>query len=234
MSPRRMREPESRGADLAWSVLLVVASVLGGLAAADITHESSVVAVLFSLIVGAIMVVVLYSGLLDQRNPAAQRRAGPPAGHGPGGPAPGHALPPAGGRLPGEATVPLGPRDDAHAGERATLDPPVQPAAVRLVQSQAGGDWWEEHVAARSHGRPGRGSAQAGPRKVDLSQFLDQAHIAQCPNCAAFRVDVDNRAAEWLFGCQQCGQRWTWQPGTPWPAIHVRPDARGRANRPRA
>jgi hypothetical protein len=62
---------------------------------------------------------------------------------------------------------------------------------------------------------------------VDLSQFLDRALIAQCPRCGAFGVDVDNRAAEWLFACQECRQRWTWRPGTAWPAVQIRPETRG-------
>jgi hypothetical protein len=65
---------------------------------------------------------------------------------------------------------------------------------------------------------------------VPLSDFLDQALIAQCPRCGSFRVGADNRAAEWLFGCEECGQRWTWQPGSPWPAVQVRPNARRRAD----
>jgi hypothetical protein len=202
-----------RDANLAWSVLFVVAAVVGGLAAADLTRESTVVAVLFSLLVAAIMVIALYRGMFDQARPEVESQAGQPRGahraeQGP-------------------------PRQSAEPGaaQPGLVQPgPVQPGAVQLVQPQAGGSWWEGRAPAGAAQRP---APAAGRRPVPLSHFLDQALIAQCPKCGAFAVDVDNRAAEWLFSCQECRQRWTWQPGRPWPAVNVRPEARRRMDRPR-
>jgi hypothetical protein len=208
----RARRPEGTEQNLAWSALIVVASVLGGLAAADVTHESTRVALLFSLLVAAIMVVALYQGLVDQRRSLNEQRGG----LGPGGPVadPARAITGGGHRLSTETAPP-----------RRQPVLPVQPGVVQLVQRADSGAWWEGHTADRS-ARP-TGSAPA-PRAADLSQFLDKALIAQCPNCGAFRIDVDSRrAAELAFGCQECRYQWTWQPGHPWPAIQVRPSARG-------
>jgi hypothetical protein len=233
--------PGGQGANLVWSALFVVAAVVGGLAAADITRESSLVAVLVSLLVAAIVVIALYRGLLDQARPEEESQDGLPRG-----------VPPArrggsGGAHRADHDSLTQPRQPAQPGaaQPGAVQPDavkggaVQPGAVRLVQSQPGGGWWEAHVpsaSAQGHG-PGSGSGSGdapGPRPVALSRFLDQALIAQCPKCGAFAVDVDNRAAEWLFSCQECRQRWTWQPGRPWPAIHLRPEVRGRNDRPRA
>lgn len=227
--------PEDQGPNLAWSALFVVASVVGGLAAADVAHESAIIAVLFSLLVAAIMVILLYQGMLDG-DPDPGRPSVPAA---PGaGPAPGQARDmPAGHRVAGGQHRYDSSRDDFRDGMRPVAEPPTEPVrqgVVRVVQSQPGGNsgggWWEGHATARPSGR---GASPAAPRKVDLTQFLDQALIAQCPRCGSFRVDVDNRASEWLFRCQECGQGWPWEPGTPWPAIQVRPEVRGRPNRPR-
>jgi hypothetical protein len=218
--PGDMRKPEDKQADLAWFALLIVASALGGLAAADITRESNFVAVAVSLLIAAILVFAHYQGFLDPRGPAREPPVGPPAG-----PTPDRPVDPGMHRIDPGATIPP-------SGQRPVPDEPVKPGAVQLVQQQSsGGGWWEGHVTAPSGGRA---APSPGPRKVDLSQFLDQALIAQCPNCGAFKIDVDNRAAEWIFGCRECRRRWTWQPGRPWPPIQVRPNARGQTDRPRA
>jgi hypothetical protein len=228
-----MGGPEDSRTNLAWSALFVVASVFGGLAAADITHESSLIAVLFSLLVAIIMVILLYQGFLDER-PGAERRlggehrtaplprqepAGVPAGQGRGAPLGGAG-----------AGMHRSGGDGSQVSPRRAAESPVQPGVVKVVQPSGGGEWWQSHVAATSPApRSGPGAQPASrQRKVDLSQFLDQALIAQCPRCGAFAVDVDNRGPEWLFACLECPQRWTWQPGTPWPGVQVRPEARGR------
>jgi hypothetical protein len=240
--PRATREPGDNRRDLLWSALIIVAAVVGGLAAAAITNESTRVSVAVSVLIAAVVVLALYQGVFDRRQGAGRRRAG--AGPGPGGPGPG---PGPGGSGPKGPAVARAPAADAtgaerfgaetrppgqHDGQPPVPGAPVQPGVVRLIQQPppAGSAWWEEHQA----GTPDRRAARpAPPRQVALSQFLDQTLIAQCPNCGAFRIDVDNRAPEWLFRCLECGQRWTWQPGQPWPPIEVRPNARGRTDRPR-
>jgi hypothetical protein len=228
--------PEDQGPNLAWSALFVVASLLGGLAAADIAHVSAVVTVLVSLLVAVVMVILLYMGLLGQTRAGSPGGLGDvPVGHRAGSPAGGQhrhgaEMPPG---LPGQS-VHSQPRQ-AGAGPQTEPGVPARPVA-RLVQPPPGGQsdgeaWWQGHVADRA---PERTGSQPAPRAVSLSHFIDRAQIAQCPRCGAFRIDVDDRASEWLFECRECRQRWTWQPGTPWPDIQVRPEARGRPNRPRA
>jgi predicted Zn finger-like uncharacterized protein len=212
----RSREPEDKRADLAWSALFLVASVLGGLAAAKLTGESGPFAVALSLLVAAAMMVALYLGLLDQTDePSAGVRRG--AAH-----ASGHVAD-SGRQLSTENPGPAFP---------GAADPPVQPGVVQLVQQPSDGQaWWAGQAADQagqrlaSAARPG---TMANSGTADLSQFLSQALIAQCPNCGAFRIDVNShRPTEWAFRCQECHRQWTWRPGHPWPPVQVRPNARG-------
>jgi hypothetical protein len=214
-----------RGPDLAWSAALVVASVVGGLAAADITQEPTGWAVLISLVVAAVAVFALFQGWLGEIRPAY----GPPAGQGqPAGP-------PAGQRGPGGPGHPGAPRafpgspESVLDEERTEQYESVQPTLVRVVQQPGSGAWWEGQPP-----RPAGPAARPVSRRVELAQFLGQAVIAQCPNCGSFHVDFRNEAEPWVFWCGECRQQWPWQPGTPWPAIAVRPNARGRMHPPRA
>jgi len=222
-----MRGLRDRGPDLIWSAALAVASLVGGLAAADLTGESTLAAVVVSLVVAAIGVFALYQGWLDNIRPAYGQHAVPPGSHGPRA----GQGPPGG---PGYAAG-LGafrpPQDGDPDDQGIAQYDPVQPGLVRVVQQPGGVPWWEEHARLRPGGRVAR---TAGPRRVDLSQFLGQALIAQCPNCGSFHVDFRNQAEPWAFWCADCRQQWTWQPGDPWPAIAVRPRARGQLHPPRA
>jgi hypothetical protein len=74
--------------------------------------------------------------------------------------------------------------------------------------------------------------AHSRPRAADLSEFLGQVVIAQCPHCGAFRIDADTQSQDWLFACCGCAYQWSWRPGTPWPEVHVRPAERRRPGRP--
>jgi len=215
--PSGLRGSRDKGADLVWSAALVVTSVVGGLAAADITHESMGWALAVSLVVAAIGVVALYRGLLDDTGPAYGQHAGPPAGQSvPAGQAP-HAAQP----------LPAGPGYDPAAG--GARQEPVRPGLVQVVRQPGAPAWWDQQSPV-----PAAGRAAAPPRPVDLSRFLGQALVAQCPHCGSFHVDFDNRAEPWAFWCHECRQQWAWQPGTPWPPIAVRPRARGRMRTPGA
>jgi len=221
----QMRAPGDKRPDLIWSALIVAASVLGGVAATDVCHEYTSYAVGVSLLVAAVLVFSLYIGWFDAMQPAPQDRGRPYPGAPPVGP--GHTA---------ESRVPPGLSGGVqHDGLTTPYEPvreePIQAGVVRVVQPSGARPWWDDHAQGGS-GR--RGAGAPGPRAVDLSKFLDQALIAQCPNCGAFRVDYDNRAAVWGFRCQECRQEWTWQPGTPWPAIQIRPTARVRRPPPRA
>ena len=66
---------------------------------------------------------------------------------------------------------------------------------------------------------------------VRVSDFVGKAIIAQCPHCADFRINASPRAPLWWFACQACGLEWSWEPGTPWPEVHVRPEERRFSDR---
>src|SRR5215831_14238068 len=65
MSAPRLGQTGDPGPNLLWSALFVAASLVGGLAAAELTHLHAWIAVLFSLLVALVMVILLYMGLLD-------------------------------------------------------------------------------------------------------------------------------------------------------------------------
>jgi hypothetical protein len=212
---RGARSPQERQSTLVWYALFVVASLVGGLAAAALKQESALIAVLLSLLVAAVAAAALYFGLLDDKQPTSGQQLSAPGGYGVPPMPPTAPMPIPG--SPGEVPPPLAQRPAE----------PVRPGVVRVLTDPSGPGWWQEQKSA---GPGRRGARSAGPRAVPLSEFLDQALIAQCPRCGSFRVAADNRAPEWLFGCEECGQRWTWQPGSPWPAVQVRPNARRRAD----
>src|SRR5271170_1160827 len=128
--PGRSREPADKRADLVWSALFLVASVLGGLAAAKVTGKSGYLAVGMSVLVAAAMIVALYLGLID--------RTDEPGGHVAG--SGGHLSTENPGAYIPRATV---PRADARPDQRPAPDQPVQPGVVQLVQQPSGGQaWW--------------------------------------------------------------------------------------------
>ncbi|HWO67660.1 MAG TPA: hypothetical protein VNO31_47255, partial [Umezawaea sp.] len=57
-----------------------------------------------------------------------------------------------------------------------------------------------------------------------------RAHIAQCPHCAGFELDVHRVERGYAFRCRDtgCGNQWEWASGTAWPAVVVRRNLTGR------
>jgi hypothetical protein len=196
-------------ADGIWIAGFVVASVVGGLAAAALTHLSTAVAVLAALVVAGVAAVALQAGVLDDRRPDGRR-----ARHGGGG-------------LVDQPDV---PPETAANGPDVAQGSPME---------------WPWPLEAADHGPLNAGGAQARPpvrvlqdpavtnktRGMRLADFLGQAVIAQCPHCAGFRIDADTRSPHWRFACRACGWQWSWQPGTPWPEVHVRPEERRYSDR---
>jgi hypothetical protein len=210
-------------AQIGWALVIIVAALIGGLAADRIGHASILVAVIVSLIVGALGVLWLF------RSPA--RPPDLPAGYPEDGQTRDLRVPPD--RY--APTVPR-PKPDAQPAAPATLPPaaapaPAEPAApggpgtvVQLlpVSGQAGAaadaPWWDS-----AQGTP---APSAGAKRVpapDLSTYLASTFIAQCPRCGAFRLDHRRARDGWDFRCEACDHVWTWQPGTPWPPVRVMP-----------
>ena len=58
------------------------------------------------------------------------------------------------------------------------------------------------------------------------SQLIDQ-YQRQCPNCGGYRVSgrrPNTKSTTYYYSCALCGYQWSWQVGTPWPNVQVRPD----------
>jgi hypothetical protein len=216
--------------NLGWYGLFAVASLIGGLAASAVTHESVLASVILSLIIAGLASVLLSMGVFED---SGKDGAEPAAGQGAQ-----HRAPPGTNQAPpnpNQARQP-GPGQQLPTGHGDTLPMtvpvrPGDPALVQLVQPPGSeGGWWQGSGAAETASRSGR---PVESRQLSLSGFLDHALIAQCPRCGSFRVrSADNRSQDWPFDCLECAHQWTWRPGTAWPPVQVRPRARRGQPRP--
>ena len=209
--PGSTRDPDGWGRDLVWAGLFLLAALVGGFAAADLRHVSTIRAVAVSVLVTVVVTLVVHYALPrsapNDVRPVSQPKS-PTGIEEPSGQV-------AAGRRPNPSI-------------RPAPDQPDQVPVVRLMEPQepVTKPWW-------NHGEPTAAAGAAGtaaevPVTADLSSYLDSALVAQCPNCGSFRLDTDQTAPEWRFRCQECQQIWAWRPGTPWPAIQVRPRLRKR------
>jgi rubredoxin len=204
---------------LLWALPVLVAALIGGLAAAALVHVSLAVAVPVSVAIGAVaaFAVIRWPGkpVSDQARPAGSHRT-PPRATAPVGqvaapsPAPASSMPtmpPA----PSGALRPQGTQSDA---------------VVQLLPVSPGRDgeapWWD----AAQGGPPASSAAARRAPAPDLSSYLASTIIAQCPNCGAFRLDFRRARHGWDFRCESCRYTWTWQPDTPWPPVRVAPGRR--------
>jgi hypothetical protein len=204
----------------AWSAVIVAASITGGLLAAAVGHASWVTALGVSAVIGAgVALLAVPLGWATQVPPSlppgpAQRAAGREGSPGAVGGSPRQVY----GRpdVPSRALEP-----ENRAGPDGVVR--VMPLAA---ETPAGAEWWQKTgtPAARHKGTERETAAP-------LSSYLDSAIVVQCPRCGSFLADVRQGRGEWSFGCQECGNRWAWHPGTPWPSVAVRPRLRGE-NRP--
>jgi hypothetical protein len=210
---------QSGPAQFGWALVVIVAALIGGLAADRLGHASILIAVIVSLVAGALGVLVLFrsparpSGLTSG-NPEDDETRGfsvPQHRHAPTLPHP----PPAR-RAAGPAAVPpvAAPADGSPGGSGTVVE-------LLPVSGQAGAPdapWWD---SAQGTPAPSAGAKRAPA--PDLSTYLASTFIAQCPRCGAFRLDHRRARDGWDFRCEACDHVWTWQPGTPWPPVRVMP-----------
>jgi hypothetical protein len=204
----------------AWSVVIVAASITGGLLAAAVGHASWVTALGVSAVIGGAMALLMvplgWATQVPSSLPTAQ----------------GHRAP---GWEGSSGAVGGPPEQDHHRRDPRGRAPEPENRAgpegvVRIMplaaETPAGAEWWQKTgtPAARHKGMERETAAP-------LSSYLDSAVVVQCPRCGSFLVDVREGPAEWSFRCQECGNTWAWHPGTPWPSVAVRPRLRGE-NRP--
>jgi hypothetical protein len=224
---RRSQGPAQAG----WILLVIAAALIGGLAAATLVHASVLLAVIVSVVVGGVAVLAVF------RSPATGRRQAPtlpqavpqpPSGSPPAAsPRPAASPPPA--ASPRSAASP--PPAPARAAPPAAFTPgdldPVAPGSAETVvqllplPGSADAPWWD---SAQGAPPPSPGAKRAPA--PDLSSYLASTFIAQCPRCGAFRLDIRRAGSDWNFRCESCEYTWTWQPGTPWPPVRVKPRER--------
>jgi hypothetical protein len=217
MSPRRAGPPSGGAPSPLLSLLAVAAALIGGLAAADIVHASTVVTLVVSLVVAGIAIFALFRWPsspvpIERGDHDGSRRAPVP----PPDPVWQNTLSPA-------PIPPPGPVGE-ESGAKTTAQ--VFPANPQAPEES----WWK--LAPKGPPPP-----SPGARRVpapDLSTYLSatQIQIAQCPNCGAFGLEMGEVRGGWGFRCESCEHTWAWRPGMPWPPIRVAPRRRTRAQPP--
>jgi hypothetical protein len=219
---RRSRRPEQGGPpDLAWSLVVIVAALIGGLAAIPLVHTSVVIAVLVSVAAGGIAILAL---LRPGRSAELPPGRDADTGFGPVSGSRRPAAPPTQVRpRPVPAAAPAAPGQTEFDGLASGAAPPSETIVQMLPLSQQGNaSWWDSAQGAPP--APSSGAKRASA--PDLSTYMASTFIAQCPNCGAFRLDIRQARNAWDFRCQACEFTWTWQPGTPWPPVRVMPRRR--------
>jgi len=235
---RRRPPPEPVGpAQIGWALLVIAAALIGGLAAAALVHATITIAVIVSVVAGAIAVVFLFRSparppqltagepedLDSARHATVRRRQAPPAAPAPRRVPPASFEPdPVAPVASGPPTAPLPAGPDGQPGGHETvvqLLPLPQPGNAGTPPDAP---WWDS-----AQGAPPAPSAGAKRAPApDLSTYLASTFIAQCPRCGAFRLDIRRARNGWDFRCEACEYTWTWQPGTPWPPVRVMPRRR--------
>lgn len=203
--PGRTRGPDGWGRDLVWSVLFLLAALVGGFAAADLWHVSTIRVAAVSVLVAMVVTLVVHYALPRSARDDARHEGQPKSSR----------------RIEESKGQALGGRRPDHS-TRPAAD---QVAVVRLMEPRepVAKSWWNAGERTQA---AGAAAAAEVPVTPELSSYLDSALVAQCPNCGSFRMDTDQTAPEWRFRCQECQQIWAWRPGNPWPAIQVRPRLR--------
>jgi hypothetical protein len=219
-------------AQFGWAVLVIAMALIGGLAAATLVNASLVIAVIVSVVIGAIGAVVVFrspargpelaAAPRTATMPRAQPRAGglsraaaPPESY------PGESYPPDP-VAPATVQAPAPARSRGADGLNRGGAPAVNETVVQMLplgtEGSTDAPWWDS-----AHPAPAPSAGAKRAPAPDLSTYLASTFIAQCPRCGAFRLDIRRARSGWDFRCEACENTWTWQPGTPWPPVRVMP-----------
>jgi hypothetical protein len=215
MSARRAGPPHRSGSPEALlSLLVILAALVGGLAAAEIVHTSIVITLVVSLVAAALAIFGLY------RWPSPAEPVQPPIQDEQA--------------RRGQFQPPV-QDDQARHGQ---FQPPVQrdldggaPETTTVAQllparAEQGGDPdWVAKTLRRSQPPAPSAGARRAPAP-DLSTYLAFTQIAQCPNCGGFGMQIEQIRGGWGFSCDSCGHSWAWRSGMPWPTMRVAPARR--------
>ena len=213
--------------------MVIAAALIGGLAAAALVHASLVVAVIVSVVIGAIGVLACSarprgrpSSDRAPTRPTMPRPPGPPRAA-PGRPSPTHPRPRSPRPYPGARSAAADRGDPGRPdGLNRGGAPAVNETVVQLLPLTPPGTAQPGGRALVGFGSGGPPAPSAGAKRApapDLSTYLASTFIAQCPRCGAFRLDIRRARSAWDFRCEVCEYTWSWQPGTPWPPVRVMP-----------
>jgi hypothetical protein len=188
-------------------------ALIGGLAAAALVNASLVIAVVVSVVIGAVGAVAVFRSPAREPELTAPRTATLPRTQ----PRPSES-----GRAPVTAQAPapagIGGADGLNRGGAPAVNETVVQMLPLGTESAPDAPWWDSAQPAPA---PSAGAKRAPA--PDLSTYLASTFIAQCPRCGAFRLDIRRARSGWDFRCEACENTWTWQPGTPWPPVRVMP-----------
>jgi hypothetical protein len=195
-----------------WALLVIAMALIGGLAAATLVDASLLIAVIVSLVIGAVGAVVVFRAPAREPEPTAPRTATMPRSH----PRPPDSYPP-------DPVAPATAQAPAPAdGLNRVGAPAVNETVVQMLplgtEGSTDAPWWDS-----AHPAPAPSAGAKRAPAPDLSTYLASTFIAQCPRCGAFRLDIRRGRGSWNFRCEACENTWTWQPGTPWPPVRVMP-----------
>jgi len=201
---------------------VIAMALIGGLAAAALVNASLVIAVVVSVVIGAVGAVAVFrsparapelsaprTATLPRARPrsAGMSRAAPPDSYPPDPVAP----------VTAQAPAPAGADGLNRGGAHAVNETVVQMLPLG-TEGPADAPWWDS-----AHPAPAPSAGAKRAPAPDLSTYLASTFIAQCPRCGAFRLDIRRARSGWDFRCEACENIWTWQPGTPWPPVRVMP-----------
>jgi hypothetical protein len=197
-------------------------ALIGGLAAAALVNASLVIAVVVSVVIGAVGAVAVFrsparapelsaprTATLPRARPrsAGMSRAAAPDSYPPDPVAP----------VTAQVPAPAGSGGLNRGGAHAVNETVVQMLPLG-TEGSADAPWWDS-----AHPAPAPSAGAKRAPAPDLSTYLASTFIAQCPRCGAFRLDIRRARSGWDFRCEACENIWTWQPGTPWPPVRVMP-----------
>ena len=209
-------------AQAGWALLVMAMALIGGLAAATLVDASLLIAVVVSVVIGAVGVVVVLRSPTREPELTAPRTATMPRAH--PRPAPSSRAAPPPDSYPPDPVAPVTAQVPAPGGADGLNRggaPAVNETVVQMLPLGTEGPdapWWDSAQGAPA---PSAGAKRAPA--PDLSTYLASTFIAQCPRCGAFRLDIRRGRSGWNFRCEACENTWTWQPGTPWPPVRVMP-----------
>jgi len=213
--PGRPARPGSAPLNSGWALLVIAMALIGGLAAATLVDASLVIAVVVSVVIGAIGAVVVFRSPAREPELAASRTATIPRAQ----PRPGkmsQATPPPG-SYPPDPVAPVA-ADGLNRGGAPAVNETVVQILPLGTEGPPDAPWWDS-----AHPAPAPSAGAKRAPAPDLSTYLASTFIAQCPRCGAFRLDIRRPGAAGISACEACENTWTWQPGTPWPPVRVMP-----------